>query len=272
MSIKNILCAYTSDHAHASGLKHAIKLVRHYDGWLTGIMQHGRPMLEQRYTAIIPEDLLQEFRKADRKLIREVGMRFAKLAEKAGLGDRSEFIELDPETGGSILEYARNFDLIVTGLHSQSLSDGHLSANPDLIALHCGRPVLVVPNGYSAKGLADHALVAWDGRRSAARALGDALPILEETAKVTLLTIGKKPVPGTDVLLRNMARHKIEVELKLVTRKGNVARTILKVANDVSAKLVIMGAFEHSRFSHSLKGGPTTDIIDETHVPVFFSH
>jgi nucleotide-binding universal stress UspA family protein len=33
-----------------------------------------------------------------------------------------------------------------------------------------------------------------------------------------------------------------------------------------------MGAFEHSKFSHDVFGGVTTDVIGENDVPVLLSH
>lgn len=272
MSIKNILCAYSGEQAHGSGLEHAIKIAQHHQGWLTGIVSVGRSTLESRYSAHISESLLQEFRETDRKLAQEVRSRFNTVVEKAGLADRTDFVECHPEIDRSLSEYARNFDMTVTGVHSASLSDGHLSASPDLIALQSGRPVLVIPNDYETGGLADHALVAWDGKRAAARAIGDALPILEQKAKVTLLTIGTVAAPDTDVLLRSLGRHGIEADLRLEPRRGTIAKTILEIADEISAKLLVMGAFEHSKFSHSFKGGPTTETIAESKIPVFLSH
>ncbi len=169
-------------------------------------------------------------------------------------------------------EFARSFDLIVTGVHSHAENEEHLSANPDLIALRSGRPVLVIPDGYSSDNLAEHALVAWDGKRSSARAIGDAMPTLEEKAKVTVLTVGSNKAPGTDTLLRNLGRHGIDAGFLLKPRQGSIASTILSAADEISAKLVVMGAFEHSKFSHDVFGGVTTDVIQKSDIPVLLSH
>jgi nucleotide-binding universal stress UspA family protein len=95
---------------------------------------------------------------------------------------------------------------------------------------------------------------------------------LEEKAKVTLLTVGSKQAPGTDILLRNLERHGIDADLILKSRRKSVANTILTTAEEVSAKLVVMGAFEHSKFSHDMFGGVTTDVMRDANVPVFLSH
>ena len=55
-------------------------------------------------------------------------------------------------------------------------------------------------------------------------------------------------------------------------REGSVGATVLSVADEISAKLVVMGAFEHSKFAHTVMGGVTTDVMRTAQVPVFLSH
>lgn len=272
MSIKSILSAYSGDASKGSGLRHAIRLSKHHDAWLTGVLRNGQSDLERTLRGTVPKSFLKTFFEAEQARNAEIAERFRTIASQAGLSDRSDFVELDAQEGLSLSDFARSFDLVVTGVHSRNENEAHLSANPDLIALRSGRPVLVVPNGYETEGLADHALVAWDGKRSSARALGDAMIGLEDKAKVTLLTVGSQKAPGTEFLLRNLERHGIDAEFALKTRKGSIAETILSTAQDVSAELVVMGAFEHSKFSHDVFGGVTTDVIGKTEVPVFMSH
>lgn len=272
MSIKTILSAYSGDATKGSHLKYALHLAKHHDAWVTGVLRHGQSSLERTLRAQVPAGFLASFKESERVRIEEVGERFKTIAAEHGWEDRSDFVDLDGTRGLSLSEYARPFDLVVTGVHSKLEHEEHLSANPDLIALRSGRPVLVVPDGYAASGLAEHALVAWDGKRSSARALGDAMSSLEEKAKVTLLTVGSEKAPGTDILLRNLERHGIDANLMLVPREKSIAKTVLSTARDISAKLIVMGAFEHSKFSHDVFGGVTTDVMMETDVPVFLSH
>ncbi|MDQ2095565.1 universal stress protein [Rhodalgimonas zhirmunskyi] len=272
MSIKSILSAYSGDASKGSGLRHALRLAKHHDAWLTGVLRHRQSNLERTLRGSVPKTFLKTFFEAEETRLNEIAERFRTITIEAGYGDRSDFVDLDVEQGRSLSEFARTFDLVVTGVHSHSENEAHMSANPDLIALRSGRPVLVVPDAYEAEGLTDHALVAWDGKRSSARALGDAMVGLEDKAKVTLLTVGSEKAPGTEYLLRNLERHGIDATLVLKPRKGSIAETILSTAQDVSAELVVMGAFEHSKFSHDVFGGVTTDVIEKTDVPIFMSH
>jgi nucleotide-binding universal stress UspA family protein len=158
---------------------------------------------------------------------------------------------------GSIISTGVSITVLVqlVKLGDQLPFDGDMSANPDLIALRSGRPVIVVPDGFSE-----------------VRAIHDAMPALGARAKVTILTVGSTEVPGTQTLLRSLPRHGIDAELVLKTRRNTISGTILSTAREFSAKRVVMGAFEHSKYSHDLFGGVTTDVMPDFDVPVFLSH
>ncbi len=272
MSIKSILSAYSGDASKGAGLRHAINIAKHHDAWLTGVVRHSPSDLERTLRGIVPKDYLASFFEAERTRMTEIAERFRSITIDAGLGHKCDFVDLSTRNGISLSEFARPFDLVVTGLHSNAEQESHISANPDLIALRSGRPVLVVPDGYVSQGLAEKAVVAWDGKRASARAIGDAMATLEEKASVTVVTIGAHPAPGTDILLRNLERHEIAAELVLKPKTSSIAESILTTAQDVSAKLVVMGAFEHSKFSHDVFGGVTTEVMRKADVPVFLSH
>ncbi|MEM9707243.1 MAG: universal stress protein [Pseudomonadota bacterium] len=271
MSIKNILCAYSGDAARGSGLDHAIKLARQYDAHLTGVLRYTAPSIERRFGMRLPDDLINLLHENDRSRIEDVTKRFGEKVAAAGLTEKSTFLELSRRDQIPLSHFARAFDLIVTGVHSDATDEDHLSAHPDLIALHSGRPVLVVPNGYTAEGLAERVLVAWDGRRAVARAVGDAMDVLAEKVGVTLVTVGETP-QGTETMLENLRRHGVTAEARTVERSGSIAETLLQAAAADDAKLIVMGAFEHSKFTHDLMGGVTTDLTAIADVPVFMAH
>ncbi len=271
MQIKSILCAYSGEAAKGSGLRHAIRLAKHHDAHLTGILRHGRSYLDESMTMRISEEVRAQVREANADHIQKIAMRFNAMVSEGGVSDKADFVELDPEEDGSISSYAYAYDLVVTGVHSARASEAHFSAHPDIIALKSGRPVLVVPNEFEASRLADRALVAWDGKRSAARAIGDAMSILAERSHVMLLSVGDVP-HGTDRMIANLKRHGVVVESGNVARRGSIASSLLSAVEDTGANLMVMGAFEHSKFAHDLFGGVTTDVIKKSSVPIFIAH
>jgi nucleotide-binding universal stress UspA family protein len=140
-----------------------------------------------------------------------------------------------------------------------------------------GRPTLIVPyiqrEGFSAKRV----LCCWDGSRAAARAMGDALPILQKASSVKVLTIAtgkfnERDVTGAE-LATHLSRHKLQVELvRIPAADIDVASAILSHAADSGADLIVMGGYGHSRMRELALGGATRGMLQSMTVPTLMSH
>ncbi|MAS15203.1 MAG: hypothetical protein CMH69_18060 [Nitratireductor sp.] len=274
MSLKNLLLAYSGEAAFASSLAHAVRLARHHDAWLTAVMRNG-PSYIERFGGGLTAQLRAQLQNIEEEDVRSAMAQFNAAVSEAGLEKRAEF--LSPQKIGATLpsEMARHYDLVITGFQSDLPGEEHHVASPDLIALRSGRPVVVVPKDYSSTELADHVLVAWDGKRSAARALGDAMGILEGKRQVTILTIGKTPpnMPADGGILQHLGRHGIATQHLHKAPEGRSVGSVIKdAADEQGAKLIVMGAYEHSKFSQDLFGGVTHEVVRTARVPVFLSH
>ncbi|MEM1372763.1 MAG: universal stress protein [Pseudomonadota bacterium] len=271
MAWKSILCAYSGDAARGSGLRHAVRVAKHHDAHLTGVLLHGSSLMQERLQPRLPQDLIDQLQGAERKHIADIGDRFRAAAAAGGLEGKAEFVEITPAEDGSLAEFAHAYDLVVMGNHSVEAHDAHLSPYPDLVALRSGRPVMVVPDDYAGEGLAERAIVAWDGSRAATRALSDTIGVLADKKGVKLVGVGKTP-RGTDRLLMNLGRHGVTATFEVASKRGSIAETLLKAAADFDARLLVLGAFEHSKFSHDLFGGVTTQVIAKAKIPVLMAH
>lgn len=274
MSIKNILVAHSGSSGFPSSVRHATKIAARHGAWLTGVYGSASSYFE--HVLGLTDELLDKLGKVRNEKIEASRKLFDELAATSGVGDRARFVMPDEVGKLSVSEIARNFDFVVTGYHSKLPTDEFRNVSPDLLALQSGRPVLVVPDGYDNDQLASHALVAWDGKRSAARALNDAMTILEERPrKVTILSVGSglpNMPDGTDILT-HLERHGVDVKNVERPKDGkNIATVIQQTAAELGAKLIVMGAYEHSKFSEDLFGGVTHEVIRSTEVPVFMSH
>jgi len=272
MTVRNILVAYSGWRSARSPLNHALKIAEHHDAWVTGIVGHGRSQLVRLIGGQAPREVLETIQKNENEEIQSAKEVFEETVEKHNRTHASEVLDVFDENGATVASFARTFDLIVTAPHDTSLGERHMSASPDLIALQSGRPVLIVPKNYEAPGLSVHVVVAWDGKRASARAIGDAMPMLEEKGKVTVLTIGDTVPPGTNRLIQNLTRHGIKAVHLQQPKSGSVGGTILSTTEKIGADLIVMGAYEHSKFAHDVFGGVTTDVLNETTVPVLMSH
>jgi nucleotide-binding universal stress UspA family protein len=171
---------------------------------------------------------------------------------------------------------ARRFDLAVVG---QTEPDG--SAHEAIISenalFESGRPVIVVPYVHKALFKLDHVMVCWDGSRPAARAIADAMPLLEQAGTIEVVIIanerGKQDeIEGADIG-QHLARHGIKVEVNRITRAHlDVASVLLSHSADSDANFIVMGGYGHSRLREFVLGGVTRTIMHSMPVPVLMSH
>ena len=150
---------------------------------------------------------------------------------------------------------------------------------PDLVALRSGSPVMVVPRDFNRGPINDHVVLAWDGTRAAARAMADAIHILEEVSLVTILTVGE-PTPIEKARQADVAthllRHGIDTELVTIpNHRGNrvsVGEVIVDYCEEKRPDVLVMGAYEHSKFREDYFGGVTNTVLKDVSIPVFMSH
>ncbi len=97
----------------------------------------------------------------------------------------------------------------------------------------------------------------------AARAVQDALPLLQRADLVTILAVaegrrvGSEEDAGADIA-RHLARHDVRAEVIHVPASGRAAQAVIAdEARFLGADLVVMGGYGHSRFSEWIFGGVT---------------
>ena len=145
------------------------------------------------------------------------------------------------------------------------------------MVLAAGRPALVIPYIGAGETLGERVLVAWDGGREAARAVNDALPLLERAASVGVLVInpsrgGHGEQPGADIAL-HLARHGISVDAEhLEARDISTGNALLSRLADQNIDVLVMGAYGHSRLREMVLGGVTRQVFQSMTVPVLMSH
>lgn len=119
-------------------------------------------------------------------------------------------------------------------------------------------------------------MICWDGSRSAARAVGDAMPFLQLARSVEVVTIEarerRNDLAGAKIA-EHLARHGMNVELKpIVAPGGDIAETILSHVADASIDMVVMGGYGHSRLREFVLGGATEGMLRSMTVPTLMAH
>ncbi|MBY0562770.1 MAG: universal stress protein [Hyphomonadaceae bacterium] len=204
----------------------------------------------------------------------ELDSHLASAARAAGVTfDLLAFTEHWPRGESQTSPLGRVSDLSVLGLPRDDV-ERRLEIEDWLFGT--GRPCLLVPNAEPPPFSLDVAVIAWDESKTAARAVGDALPLLHKAKTVRVLVVrGEKAIARDPAapLIDYLRTHGIEAvaDTAELGRSG-VGATILDHAAGVKANLLVMGAFGHSRAREFVLGGATKDILDAAALPLLMSH
>lgn len=270
MELRNILVAFDGSDGAVAALRHAAKLAGDA-AHVTALLAHSRHETVDSHAAWVPEQARQIIQNANAEIIAGIEARFGAARDGFGLGDRLHFMKVAGRVDAVLSECARSYDLLIAG--REGANESHVTIHPDRIALMSGRPVLIVPAAYDGAARCDHVAVAWDGGRAAARALADGLRLLRPGGQVTLLTVGDVPLPRpVDEVLAQLARHGQDATHRHLPHTQPVAEALLGYCGDASPCLLVMGAYEHSKFREDFLGGITAGVLRETTVPVLLSH
>jgi nucleotide-binding universal stress UspA family protein len=279
MTFKDILIHVDADKTMAARTRVAIELARRYEAHLTGVCFAADPVIPATLFGMVPPSLLETQHEAAVERANAAAAGFRAAVTKAGLVSDCRVIEcLEGDVAYLLSLHARHADLIFLG---QPDPEGMVAGGPGLpatVALDCGRPVIVVPFIGAAATIGERVMVAWDGGREAARAVNDALPILERAKSVTVLSVnpasedGARREPGADISL-HLARHGVKVEAqRRIATEISAGDAILSEIADKGSDLLVMGAYGHSRLRELVLGGVTRQVLGSMTVPVLMSH
>jgi nucleotide-binding universal stress UspA family protein len=171
------------------------------------------------------------------------------------------------EIVGAIANAARLRDLSLVPVKSHHSFSERLVEG---LLFESGRPMILCPEELAADLplLLDDVLIAWDGSAPAARAVGDALPILKAAEKVHILTATDnataEEIGSGTALTQHLAEHGIEATFETVAIDGSSVGKVLEAHVKANrADLLVMGAYHHSRLNEIVWGGVTKTVIGQ---------
>jgi protein CrcB len=131
------------------------------------------------------------------------------------------------------------------------------------------RPVLIAPPGSRGE-FGRVVAVAWKDDARAPKAVLDALPILTKADAVHVLRarVIEATVPA---LFRE---HGIAAQAHAVPEHDGrpVGAQLLKLAHELGADLLVMGAYAHGEWREAILGGVTRYVLDHASLPVLMRH
>jgi nucleotide-binding universal stress UspA family protein len=199
---------------------------------------------------------------------------FEKAADKAGVRRETIFQKCTSTDYANLLvDYARLRDLTI-----MPVPEAYNQTYAEAVIFGSGKPTLVLPETPRSRPFElGTVVVAWDSSRAAARAISDALPLLEKAKKVRVVTITDEKKIDTkhsgEEVAKNLARHGINIVPDKVETKGKPIGNVLEsYTSSHEADLLVMGAYGHSRLRQFILGGATKSLLSKPPLPILFAH
>ena len=143
---------------------------------------------------------------------------------------------------------------------------------PSLL-VECGKPALVLPYAGSIGRIGRKVLIAWKETRESARAVAAALPWLTRAESVQAVCYGEEAQASLHSLRGYLKAQGVGLTAHPGgPEEGNAGEKLLSMAADMSADLLVMGCYGHSRAREFVLGGATRSILQSMTLPVLMSH
>ncbi len=275
MSYKTILVHIDNEKRCAKRLEIAIQLAMKFDASLVGLHVFS-PYAPPGYVmARMGPEIMEAQEKAAAELMSRTEENFHKQVSSVGL--ESEWHTAYDDLVYEMASLARYADIVVIGQSDSSDESGTAMDFPERLVLTAGRPVLILPSVGDFTSIGKRILVAWNASREATRAITNAIPFLKLADSVCVMAVNPKASKHDNIpsegIVRYLARHGVRVEINETHGiEIGVGNELLSRAADISADLIVMGGYGHSRFKELVLGGATRTILQSMTIPVLMSH
>ena len=257
--------------------KYAVSVAAALEAHLTGIAFIYDPVVPISGAGYIPAEVI-ETQRDDNESAAEAAIKiFSTATDQAGISAEPLITSASlAGAGDKFARMARRFDLAIVGQ-----AEPEISSMEQIIAettlFESGRPMMMVPYIQKAPFKTENVMICWDGSRTAARAVADAIPIIRNSGRVEIVMVanerGKQDeIEGADIG-QHLARHGLKVDVHRISGGDiDVGDALLSHAADSGADFMVMGGYGHSRLREFVLGGVTRSIFESMTVPVLISH
>lgn len=180
------------------------------------------------------------------------------------------------QVASALAEQARFSDLTLLPVKPHDSRTEHII---ETLLFESGRPLLLCPEQYAEKLRPEfeNVMIAWDHSARAARAVGDALPILQAAASVRVVTVAEgksEPIRQSGAaLIDHLREHGVYASFETAEGGGSSTGKVLgSWANSHAVDAIVMGAYHHSRLNEIVWGGVTKTVIGQPPCWVMISH
>ena len=202
---------------------------------------------------------------------------FKSAASRAAVRSETRSAKFAPELIAScVAEFARFGDLTLLPVKS---NDSRSEKIIETLLFQSGRPLLLLPEERAAdlRPELENVMIAWDHSARAARAVGDAMPILQAANSVRVVTVTDEKTEamtqsGTS-LVDHLREHGVYAAFETTPVKGSsIGKVLGSWAHAHAIDAIVMGAYHHSRLNEVVWGGVTKTVMGAPPCWVMMSH
>lgn len=279
--IKDLMVHLDGGQEDATRLAHAESLSMHFaEARITGLYTNALP--EYAYVLGVQSgiadmepvlDLERQLRQEGDRVVAKLEQRLARPGAAHEVRRIDDWPSLIPDLACSQARWADLF--IATAPYRDEASAWNRLV--ETVLFESGRGLYVVPPGGPVRRELRTVLFAWKDTVEAARALTAGLPFFKRATRVGLLAVDTENEAGlagqASDLAAHLDRHGVKVEIVVVKGdNGRVGEIIREQASKISADVIVMGAYGHSRVRELVLGGATRDLMERSEIPLLLAH
>jgi len=264
--MKNILLLVHDDHGQEARLQAALDITRAVEGHLTCIDVTPYPLIAGDGFGFAETVVVLDERESEEK-------NKSVISDRLSREDVSwSWIDAMDEIANAVLDAADLADLIILNRALDGFPVPDMRDIASRIVARASAPVLAVPETLERFEL-ERALVAWDGRPSAAAALRAAVPLLAFAKEVEIFTAQG---PDNHIAPEEAATYLSRHGIKANVRKTDIGKfhadfLISDEATMFRADYMVMGAYGRGRLRETF-GGITKNLLTKSKFPLLMSH
>lgn len=276
--LKDILVLLGESGDQSPALEVALELCRANSAHLTAVVCAGVPLYQEYLLGTV---IYEAYQSEVGRQTREAEATCAAIRERldaAGIRHEVRTIVVDMDIlPMEAAVHARYADLVLIGGRVSHGDKTMWDRLVQSIVFQTGRPLLIVPERSHLPF--DKVTIGWNASKEAVRAVHDAMDLITAATQVDIVIVDAVPSddghgeePGAG-LARHLARHVRNVSVHRLDSQGRSIGEVLQAfARDRGARLLVMGAYGHSRMWEMFLGGATRDVLGNAAIPVLLSH
>ena len=271
---KDILVLISEESGRENLINTAAQFASQHDARLSGMFVSIHHDTGLPPFGLVAVDRVLKSAERDKQLYADSVEQFKQISEQQGIN--SNWIA--DTRAQPPLQASRYVDLVIASQLQDDVRSGDNSFSLlNSLVLESGKPVMLIPNDWQAGAPGKSIVLGWDQARESARAVGDAMPLLQAAEKVHVAAVvpANQAAPNLTGISDYLSARGVQSEFHLLSKDkqhNTTAKVIQALGKTMQADLYVLGGYGHSKFREVVLGGVTRHMIQHCNAPVLLSH